>query len=292
MVAIALRRARLADLVELTKPRIVLMVMLTAGVGFWMAGPTAARAFVLFHLLAGTMLVAAGTNALNQVAERDVDALMRRTRGRPLPAGRLDIATGAAFAWSIGIAGIVYLAATVNVLTGALAAATLFSYVFLYTPLKRHTSVSTLIGGVPGALPIVGGWTAASGTLTPEAWILFWIMFLWQLPHFLALGWLYKEDYARAGLRMLSVTDEDGRVTFMQATLYAAALLPVSLSPTLLGMTGGVYFVGAFLLSAAYLFASVTALPHVTPAHAKRLFRVSLVYLPALLLIMGVDRAL
>ena len=292
MVAIALRRARLADLVELTKPRIVLMVMLTAGVGFWMAGPTAARAFVLFHLLAGTMLVAAGTNALNQVAERDVDALMRRTRGRPLPAGRLDIATGAAFAWSIGIAGIVYLAATVNVLTGALAAATLFSYVFLYTPLKRHTTVSTLIGGVPGALPIVGGWTAASGTLTPEAWILFWIMFLWQLPHFLALGWLYKEDYARAGLRMLSVTDEDGRVTFMQATLYAAALLPVSLSPTLLGMTGGVYFVGAFLLSAAYLFASVTALPHVTPAHAKRLFRVSLVYLPALLLIMGVDRAL
>jgi len=247
---------------------------------------------VLFHLLAGTMLVAAGTNALNQVAERDVDALMRRTRGRPLPAGRLDIATGAAFAWSIGVAGIVYLAAMVNVLTGALAAATLLSYVFLYTPLKRHTSVSTLIGGVPGALPIVGGWTAASGTLTPEAWILFWIMFLWQLPHFLALGWLYKEDYARAGLRMLSVADEDGRVTFMQATLYAAALLPVSLSPTLLGMTGGVYFVGAFVLSAAYLFASVTALPDVTPAHAKRLFRVSLVYLPALLIIMGVDRTL
>ncbi len=292
MVAIALRRARVGDLVELTKPRIVLMVMLTAGVGFWMAGPTAARSFVLFHLLAGTMLVAAGTNALNQVAERDIDALMRRTRGRPLPAGRLDIATGAAFAWSIGIAGIVYLAATVNVLTGALAAATLLSYVFLYTPLKRHTTVSTLIGGVPGALPIVGGWTAASGTLTPEAWILFWIMFLWQLPHFLALGWLYKEDYARAGLRMLSVTDEDGRVTFMQATLYAAALLPVSLSPTLLGMTGGVYFVGAFVLSAVYLFASVRAVPDVTPAHAKRLFRVSLVYLPALLLIMGVDRAL
>ena len=117
-------------------------------------------------------------------------------------------------------------------------------------------------------------------------------MFLWQLPHFLALGWLYKEDYARAGLRMLSVTDEDGRVTFMQATLYAAALLPVSLSPTLLGMTGGVYFVGAFVLSAAYLFASVTALPDVTPAHAKRLFRVSLIYLPALLIIMGVDRTL
>jgi heme o synthase len=292
VVALAMGRSRPADLIELTKPRIVLMVMLTAAVGFWMAGPTVQQALVLFHLLVGTALVASGTNALNQIAERDVDALMRRTRQRPLPSGRLDPLAAVTFAWGIGAAGIVYLAILVNGVTAVLAAATLLTYVFLYTPLKRKTSLATLVGGVPGALPIVGGWTAVTGTLSPEAWVLFWIMFLWQLPHFLALGWLFREDYARAGLCMLSVGDTDGRLTFAQATVYAAALLPVSLTPTILGMTGALYFATASVLSVAFLAAAMAPLKSVTYAGARRLFRVSLLYLPLLLIAMGIDRAL
>ncbi len=290
MVAIALSRVRPVDLVELTKPRIVLMVMLTAAVGFWMATPTGSQLLVLFHVLMGTAMVAAGTNALNQVAERDADALMRRTRGRPLPAGRLDVAAAAVFAWLIGVVGIAYLAVFVNGLTAGLAAATLMSYVFLYTPLKKTTSVSTLIGGVPGALPIVGGWTAATGALSLEAWVLFWIMFLWQLPHFLALGWLYRDDYSRAGFRMLSHDDPDGYLTFLQAAVYSAALLPVSLAPTVLGVTGGMYFVGAFVLSAGFFAIAVGGLRDASMPRARRLFRYSLIYLPLLMTFMAVDR--
>jgi protoheme IX farnesyltransferase len=290
VVAIALSRARPVDLVELTKPRIVLLVMCTAAAGFWVAGPTPGQSMVLFHLLVGTLLVAAGTNALNQVAERDIDGLMRRTRARPLPAGRLDVATAASFAWIIGAAGVAYLGVFVNPLTSGLAAATLLSYVFLYTPLKRRTTLATLVGGVPGALPILGGWTAATNTVSPEALVLFWIMFLWQLPHFLALGWLYREDYGRAGLKMLSIGDNDGKISFMQATVYAAALLPVSLMPTILGTAGGTYFLGALLLSSMFLGASALALKETTVLRARRVFRMSLYYLPLLLALMSVNR--
>lgn len=291
MVAVALSRVRPAELVELTKPRVVLMVMLTAAAGYWLAGPTAGQAMVLFHLLLGTALVAGGTGALNQVLERDLDALMRRTRLRPLPAGRLDPRAAASFAWLLGIGGVVYLAAFVNGLTAGLAAVTLLSYVFGYTPLKRRTSVATLLGGVPGALPIVGGWTAVTGTVGPAVWVLFWILFLWQLPHFLALGWLYREDYARAGFRMLSNDDPTGRTTFLNASMYAAALVPVSLAATIVGVAGGAYFVGALLLTLGFLAAAVRALRAATAANARALFRYSLLYLPCLLLLMGMDRA-
>ena len=263
------------------------MVMLTAAAGFWLAGPAPEQAMILFHVLVGTVLVASGTNALNQVNERDRDALMRRTQARPVPAGRLSVTAARVFAWSTGLAGVAYLAALVNVLTGAIAAATLISYVFLYTPLKTRTTVATLIGAVPGALPIVGGWAAARGALSGEAWVLFWIMFLWQLPHFLALAWLYREDYARAGFKMLSVGDPDGRMTFWHATLYAAALLPVSLAPTIVGIAGMTYFVGALILSGAFLLASAAAVRHCTTSNAKRVFKLSLAYLPALLILMG-----
>ncbi len=273
--------------VELTKPGIVVMVMLTAAAGFWLAGPDSSQAIVLFHVLMGTVLVASGTNALNQVAERDADALMKRTRGRPLPAKRLSVASASAFAWITGIAGIAYLGVFVNSLTAVSAAATLVSYVFVYTPLKKHTSVSTLIGAVPGALPIVGGWAAARGTLSGEAWILFWILFLWQLPHFLALAWMYRDDYARGGFKMLSVGDSDGRMTFGHATLYAAALLPVSLAPTIVGIAGTVYFVGALALSSVFLYASFSAVRDCTMEKARRVFKLSLAYLPALLILMG-----
>jgi protoheme IX farnesyltransferase len=290
MVVVFPCKVQFTDLVVLSKPRIVLMVMLTAAAGFWMASPTGQHTLLLFNTLLGTALVAAGTNALNQVAERDLDALMRRTRMRPLPAGRLSPTVAALFAWLAGVAGIGYLAVTVNLLTAALAAITLLSYVFVYTPLKRHSSASTLIGAIPGALPIVGGWTAATGSLAFAAWALFWIMFLWQLPHFLALGWLYREDYARARFKLLSSGDSDGRLTFVYASLYAAALVPVSLVPTLLGITGGFYFFGAALLSTGFFIVSSTAARHSSAMNARRLFRSSLAYLPLLLLLMAVNR--
>ena len=279
-----------ADLVELTKPRIVVMVMVTVAAGYWMAFPSGAQAFGLFHVLLGTALVAGGTNALNQVAERDIDGLMHRTRGRPLPAGRLSVARARSFAWLLGVGGVAYLTMTVGWLVASLAAVTLITYVFLYTPLKRHTTVATLIGAVPGALPIAGGWAAATGNVTVGAWILFWILFLWQLPHFLALSWLYREDYARADLKMIGQDDADGRRTFGFASLYAAALLPVSLLPTLLGITGPVYFLGAVLLSAGYFAVNAAAANSASALSARRAFRVSLAYLPLLLLLMVVSR--
>jgi protoheme IX farnesyltransferase len=278
--------ARPSDFIELTKPRIVLMVIVTVAAGFWMADPAAAQALAMFHVLIGTAMVAGGTNALNQVAERDIDRLMRRTRERPLPAGRLGPGRARAFAWGMGLGGIAYLWVFVGALVSALAAATLASYVFLYTPLKRHSTAATLIGAVPGALPIAGGWAAVTGDLSLGAWVLFWILFLWQLPHFLALGWMYRADYARAGLRMAGVGDSDGHRTFGFASLYAAALLPVSLLPTMLGMTGSIYFFGALLLSAAFLAVNASAARRPSGAAARRAFRTSLVYLPVLLVLM------
>ena len=209
---------------------------------------------------------------------------------RPLPDGRMDVSTAAAGAWVIGLSGVAYLAFFINLLTALLATATLMIYVFVYTPLKRRSTVSTLVGAIPGALPIVGGWTAAGGSLGPEVWVLFWILFLWQLPHFLALGWLYKEDYTRARLKMISVDDPDGRVTFWYATLYAAALVPVSLMPTMLGTAGAVYFVGALLFSGCFLASSLWAARNVTALNARRVFRASLAYLPALLLLMVINK--
>ena len=290
MVELALGRAAAADFVELSKPRIVTMVAITAGAGYLLAGAPASQWATLVHTLAGTALVAGGACALNQVAERDVDARMRRTASRPIPAGRLGVVEGAVFGALAGASGIAWLAASVNAVTAALAAATLVLYVFLYTPLKRRTSLAILVGAVPGALPIVGGWTAAGGALDTSAAALFWILFLWQLPHFLALGWIYRVDYARAGLRIGSEEDDDGRRTFRQAALQAAALLAVSLAPTPLGLAGPAYFFGALLLSTAFLLAAIEAARAPSAPSARRLFLVSLVYLPALLTLMLLDR--
>jgi len=246
--------------------------------------------WLLAHTLIGTALVAAGTNAWNQVRERDVDALMTRTRRRPLPSGRLTPRAAAWFASAIAVGGVAYLLATVNPLTAGLAALTFVSYVCLYTPLKRTTSLNTLIGAVPGALPIVGGWTAAGGSLGAAVAALFWILFLWQLPHFLALAWLYREDYRAGGLKMLGVDDESGRGTGRMVVLYALALLPISLLPTLLGVTGSTYFYGALGLGLLYTAAGAALLAAATPARAWRVFFVSIVYLPALLTLMVLDK--
>jgi len=245
---------------------------------------------LLIHTLVGTALVAAGTNAFNQLRERDVDALMHRTAARPLPSGRLTPRAAGAFAGVISVGGVVWLAAFVNLTTAALATLTLLSYVFLYTPMKRRTSLNTLVGAVPGALPIVGGWTAAGGAPGPAVLALFWILFLWQLPHFLALAWIYRDDYRRGGLVMLGVDDEDGRRTGRMALLYAAALLPVSLLPSLLGVTGAWYFFGALALGIAYAAVGATLVRGATAKQAWRLFVASIIYLPSLLTLMVLDK--
>lgn len=289
MVTIALTRSRLADYVELTKPGIVALVLVTIAAGFYLGAVHGITGLALFHTLLGGTLVAAGSNTLNQVIERDVDAHMARTRSRPVAAGRVSPAEAALLGSLLGATGVVYLLAFVNAPTAALAAATLISYVFLYTPLKRRTSLATLVGAVPGALPIVGGWAAARGRIDAAAGVLFALLFLWQLPHFLALAWIYREDYGRAGLKMLSVTD-GGAATFRQALLYAVALLPVSLVPSVIGSAGRVYFVGAMALSLWFVWATVAATRHQTVPAAKRLFGVSVLYLPALLVLMMADK--
>jgi len=282
--------AHLVAFLELTKPRITQLVLLTAAAGFYLGSRGGVDIGLLVRTLIGVALVAAGTNAFNQVRERDVDARMRRTERRPLPSGRLTPRAAALFAGVISVAGVLYLALAVNLLTAGLAALTLASYVLLYTPLKRKTTLNTLIGAVPGALPIVGGWTAAGGAIGPAVAALFWILFLWQLPHFLALAWIYREDYRRGGLAMLSVADPDGRHTGRMVLLYATALLPVSLLPTLLGVTGALYFFGALALGLAYTGVSVAMTTAVTTARAWRVFLVSIVYLPALLTLMVLDK--
>lgn len=279
---------------ELTKPRITQLVLLTTAAGFYAGAPAAEGGgvdlWLLAHTMLGTALVAGGTNALNQLRERDVDALMRRTQGRPLPSGRLSPRAAGWFAGTMSTLGIVYLALAVNWLTAGLATLTLASYVFLYTPLKRMTSLNTLIGAVPGALPIVGGWTAAGGRLDVAAASLFWILFLWQLPHFLALAWIYREDYARGGLAMLAVEDPTGRRSAWMALLYAVALVPVSLVPSLVGITGPLYFFGALALGAIYALAGVGMTLATTVRRAWWVFFVSIVYLPALLILVVLDK--
>lgn len=278
------------DYFALTKPRVTLMVVLTALFGFYLGAQGEMDFILLFHTLLGTALVAGGTSALNQYFERDLDAKMLRTRHRPLPAGRLTPGAALAFGVSISVLGIVYLILLVNALTGLLAAITLISYVFLYTPLKQKSSLSTIIGAIPGALPPMGGWTAVRNEIGVEAWVLFAILFLWQLPHFLAIAWIYRDDYARGGFRMLTVIDPEGGSAGRQIIANCIALLSVSLLPTLIGLTGIVYFVTALLLGLAFLSAGIGVIVSRNVAAAQRLMRASLVYLPALLGVMAWDK--
>ncbi len=280
----------LGALFELTKARIVALVLVTVGAAFYLAAPPGTPVALLAHTLFGTALVAGGTNALNQVLEADVDARMRRTRGRPLPSGRLARGPAAVFAWSLGLGGAAYLGVTVGAAVAAIALLTLVSYGFVYTPLKRRTSLATLVGAVPGALPVLGGWMAARGEAGAGAWVLFGILFLWQLPHFLALAWIYRDEYAAAGLRMLSVGDPDGRRTFRQAALASVALVSVSLAPTVVGLAGPIYFWCALGLSAWMVWAAGRAALAPSVAGARRLFRASVAYLPLLLTVMMLDR--
>ena len=285
-VALPVARGRAQDFVTLAKPRLNLLVVASSLVGYVMGGGSMSDAAQVILTVAGTALVAGGASAFNQVIERKPDAMMRRTRLRPLPDGRLQVSESLVFAAAMSAAGLAILWAGVNALSAGVALATLLSYVVVYTPLKRQSSFATVVGAIPGALPPVIGWAAATGNLTTGAWVLFGIVFLWQLPHFLAIAWMYRDDYARAGFPMLPVLEPDGRSTGRQATIYCAALLPVSLAPTLVGLTGTAYFGAAMVLSLLFLgltirFARTRAIPD-----ARRLFFGSIVYLPILWMLM------
>ena len=280
--AFAVSRTSLADRLELTKPRITVMVVFTSLVGFVMASPGPLDVPLLALALAGTGLVASGAAVLNQVIERDTDALMLRTRQRPLAAGRVDVSEAVGFGALVTAGGLAVLLWGCGALSALVALATWASYLFVYTPLKRRTPLATLVGAVPGALPPVIGWTAATRSLDPGAFILFAIMFLWQVPHFLAIAWIYRDDYARGGFPMLPVVDREGTFTARQAVVHSLALLLVSLAPVAAGMAGPIYLGGALLLGVALTAFSVRLLSARDLAAARGLFLASVLYLPAL----------
>src|SRR5215475_14210751 len=278
-------RVRVADFLELTKPRITFLVLITTLVGFYM-GSDGLNFLLLLHTIVGTGLVASGASALNQYFERELDARMVRTRNRPLPDGRIVPHEALAFSAAIAGAGVLYLIVFVNLLTGLIGAATLAGYILVYTPLKTRTTLCTLIGAFPGAAPPVMGWTAARGEIDAVALSLFAILFLWQLPHFFAIAWIFTEDYARAGFSIHRSGEGMGR----QIILYCCALIPVSVLPTFFGLTGMAYLLGAILFGFIYLGYGFAVALFRSNTHAHRLLRVSVLYLPALLLLMMLDK--
>ncbi|HEV8658121.1 MAG TPA: heme o synthase [Thermoanaerobaculia bacterium] len=277
-------RGAILDHLELSKSRIVLMVLMTTAAGY-VIGAHPVNAIILLHTLIGTALVAAGTNALNQYVERDLDAMMKRTHRRPLPAGRISPNAALIFSIAIAIIGTLYLGILVNWLTAFLGAFTLTTYIFVYTPLKRVSTICTIVGAIPGAIPPLMGWTAATGALGLGGWIAFGILFFWQLPHFMAISWMYREDYGRAGFAMLSVIDDDGKAVARQAILYSLALVTISIAPFFFGMAGLLYLFAATLAGLWIFVSSLTFLAERGPAPARSLFMSSNIYLLAMMLL-------
>jgi len=281
---------RLAAYFELTKPRITSLVVLSALAGFALGSPSAIDWVRLLHTALGVALLSGGINALNQYWERDLDALMRRTKLRPLPSGRLAARSALLFGGAVSLIAEAYLAWFINPLTAFWGLIAVASYLFLYTPLKTRTHWCTFVGAFPGALPPLLGWAAARNGVGVEAAALFGIMFLWQFPHFHAIAMMCREDYARAGIRMLPVIEPDGKSTARQIVGYTIALAPVSLLPTFLHISGLIYLAGAMVLGAWFLYASVAAARQPTPEQSRRLLKVSVIYLPLLLGLMTLDR--
>lgn len=277
------------DWLILTKARITGLVLVTAATGYVLGAP-AIDVGTLASLLLGVALASAGAAALNQVYEREADARMTRTASRPVPAGRISPARGLAAGLLLSAAGVAWLAVVLNALTGFLALLTIVLYIAVYTPLKPRTSLNTLVGAIPGAIPPVIGWTAATGSVDLGGWALFSILFLWQLPHFLAIAWMFRDDYALGGFPMLPVVDPGGGSTGRQAALYALALIPVSLTPTLLGLTGGLYFFGALALGLLFLACGLGMAMDRGRKGARRLLLASVTYLPLLLALLVLDR--
>ena len=288
--AAALTGARLADYLQLTRPRLSAMALLTVAIGVALASGGAPDWRVLTHALIGAGLVAAGASALNQLLERENDGLMQRTRGRPLPSGRLRPGEALVFGLTSAAGGVVYLALTLpSPLAAALAALTLLSYVLVYTPLKRTTTLNTLVGAIPGAIPPVIGWAAVRGSLGAGAAVLFVILFLWQVPHFLAIAWIHRADYNRAGLRMLPTIDPAGGLIGRLTVCYCLALLAASLAPLALGWAGPVYLAGVLLIGIGFLACAVGFARSRSVARARVVLRASLIYLPVLLVLLLLD---
>jgi len=281
----------LADYVALTKPRLNFLVISTSAAGYYLGGSGTADVMAMTQAVAGTALAAGGAAVLNQLYERETDALMRRTRLRPLPDGRVAPADARVFGIALSLAGLVLLAARTNWLAAGLALATILVYLIVYTPMKRRTPLSTLVGAVPGALPVLIGWTASHGSVALGGATLFTIVFLWQIPHFMAIAWLYRDDYGKAGFPMLPVIDPQGRRAGRQAVRYAAALVPVSLAPTFAGISGTVYFVSALVLGVALLVLAVRFAATRDDRAARALFLGSITYLPLLWIVMIAGRA-
>lgn len=285
--------ARWVAFVELTKLRVSSLVLVAVAVGFcagWDAAWTVAGVARLVNTVLGTALVAVSANAMNQLYEVEYDRRMKRTQGRPLPTCRLSSLEVVAFSVTTVVVGVAYLAITVNEVAACLAAMTFLSYVFVYTPLKRTTSMCVLVGAVPGALPPVIGWTGATGSLSLEAWLLFGIVFFWQLPHFAAIAWQYRDDYASAGYPMLSVIDEDGTRTSLHVVTHTVALIFASLLPALYGMAGATYGVGAVILGLAFLACGIWFVSNKSTASARIHVIASIVYLPLLLALLLIDK--
>lgn len=287
------------DYIELTKPRITWLILMSTGIGYYfgLRGTASWWSFLgsidywsLLHTILGTGLIASGTAALNQWYEREADCRMRRTADRPIPSGRLTAGRALSFGIALSVAGFVELWLGCNLLTGMLGLFTLMSYLFLYTPMKRKSWLSTTVGAFPGAMPPVIGYAAARGEITYEACVLFAILFLWQFPHFYSIAWMYREDYARAGIVMLPVVEPDGKSTARQIVLYGLMLIPVSLVPSLLGMSGQLYLVGALLLGLWFLYSGVRVAFDRTILRARSVLLTSVFYLPLIYGLMLLDR--
>jgi protoheme IX farnesyltransferase len=291
----------IADYATLTKARVTTLIVMTAWTGAFFAAEksgTSLISWTLLHALVGIGLVSGGTAAINEVVERDLDALMRRTARRPLVTGSMSLLHASVVAYGMTIGGVLYLWLTTNWLTAALAALTSVSYLLVYTPMKRIHPICTFLGAFPGAMPPVLGWTAIRGRLDGEALVLFAIVFFWQFPHFHSIAWLYREDYENARIRMLPVVESDGRSTSFAIVMYALALVPVSLAPTLLGMSGWIYFAGALLLGLGMLWCSLrmwtmklTPIEPESKTRARNVLQASVIYLPLLFGLMMINRA-
>jgi protoheme IX farnesyltransferase len=276
--------------IALTKPRITWLILMSTGMGYFFGLTGAVNLWALFHTILGTGLIASGTAALNQWYEREADARMRRTDQRPLPTGQMDARKAFAFGVLLSVLGFVELGLGVNWLSAGLGLFTLLTYLCLYTPLKQISPVSTTIGAVPGAMPPLIGFAAASGTLTAEAWILYAILFVWQFPHFYAIAWMYREDYERAGIKMLPVVEPDGESTVRQMLFFSALLIPISLVPRYLDMTGNIYVVGTLIAGIAFVASCVRMSSDRTLLKARSVLLVSVVYLPVLYGLLLLDR--
>lgn len=282
-------REKINSYLELTKPRIAFMLVLTSAAGFYLGSAGGFNIGLFVNSMLGITLLAFGVATLNQYIERDIDTLMERTAKRPLPAGKLTPMEALIFGTVLCAVAEVYLLFLVNGLTAALGVAVIVGYVLLYTPLKTRTSASTAIGAIPGAMPPLMGWTAAANHIDLSAWALFVLLFLWQFPHFFAIAWMYKEQYAKAGIVMLPVVEKDGRITARQIVLFTVMLLPVSVAPFFLGVAGFIYLAGAILLGLWYLWASIVAARAKTVEQSRKLLMVSVLYLPAIFALMVLD---